>query len=198
MADKSILTGNIKAILDQTEEQIRPIFTEVMTLDNNSRIMESEKYWEILEKFNQLLDTFVLNYDTHNNQLVHMLLSEHDINQLNSFGTRNFLITHWLAYRSGQMIAQVLLRDWSRKLEIEKKFGKMLALAHWLGEQTPRGISTILRLAEDLIIGPGTPLHDTSKPSDLPETHAPLTLRTLHLVIPLCPLTLLRILVPPT
>ena len=34
MADKSILIGNIKAILDQTEEQIRPIFTEVMTPDN--------------------------------------------------------------------------------------------------------------------------------------------------------------------
>ena len=51
MADKSILIGNIKAILDQTEEQIRPIFTEVMTPDNNIRIMESEKCWEILEKF---------------------------------------------------------------------------------------------------------------------------------------------------
>ena len=129
MADKSILIGNIKAILDQTEEQIRPIFTEVMTPDNNIRIMESEKCWEI---------------------------SEHEINQLDSFGIRNFLITHWLAYRSGQMIAQILLRDWSRKQEIEKKFGKMLALAHWLGQQTPRGISTVLRLAEDLIIGPDT------------------------------------------
>ena len=30
-----------------------------------------------------------------------------------------------------------------------------------------------MRLAEDLIIGPGTPLHDTSKPSYLLETHDP-------------------------
>ena len=49
----------------------------------------------------------------------------------------------------------------------------MVVLAHWLGQQTPRGISTVLRLAEDLIIGPGTPLHDTSKPSDLSETNDP-------------------------
>ena len=55
MADKSIPIGNIKAILDQTEEKIRLIFTEVMTPDNNIRIMESEKCWEILEKFNHCL-----------------------------------------------------------------------------------------------------------------------------------------------
>ena len=149
-------------------------------------------------KIQPLFDTIVLNYDTHNNQLVQMLLSEYEINQLDSFGTRNFLITHWLAYRSGQMIAQVFLRDWSRKQEIEKKFGKMLALVHWLDEQTPRGISTVLRLAEDLIIGPGAPLHDTSKPSDFLGTHDPPNPKNPPPSDTLCPLTPLRILVPPT
>ena len=73
----------------------------------------------------------------------------------------------------------------------------MLALAPWLDQQTPRE-STVLRLAEDLIIGPGTPLHDTSKPSNLPETHDPPNPENPNLVIPLCLLTPLRILVPPT